>query len=322
MTQAITYCASGCTVRGQHLAACPCRPQHDPAHDDHCRGCQPRLAEHGVLCAWCSQRLAADVAASPALVAHLREIGEPFAQTQPPSDGKSYRDPAEGSMRPAAWDAADELHALLACYAHLVLDEHPDGRRMAGPDENGTVRSVTTVAAYRGQTYLRRSSVSGLADSPQPEREWHDVELVAADGLGRPILDRHGERIVYLARAPKPLPPAPSPADATARLVRWLMPLLPWCTEQEWAPVMRAELAALVATTSARWPTAQKAEPERAVAMPCPKCGRRSLVYAPPSFERQPFKVSCSDPDCARIWTEDEWAWLVNMVTKGERAAG
>ena len=84
---------------------------------------------------------------------------------------------------------------------------------------------------------------------------------------------------------------------------------------------MRREMSELIATTSARWPTASMVERERRIPMPCPKCEHMSLTYAPPSFYTQPFKVSCSMPDCARVWSEDEWTWLVTMVAKGERVA-
>lgn len=244
-------CASGCTIRQQHVSDCPDR--------DTCRGCLPRSAEHGTLCRWCYQRLASDVAIVPDLVAHLRIIGAPHAQTNPPADGKSYRDPAEGNILPPAWTAADELHAMLASWALLVLEEHPNGVQMAGPDEAGA---------------------------------WHT---------------RYGT-VVGIAHI-----------NATVRLVQWLSTQLDWCARQPWAAEMRREVCDAVATTSARWPTATMVEEARAVAMPCPRCEMLSLRYAPPSEYRQPFQVTCINPDCARVWTEDEWAWLVKMVTEGEK---
>ena len=45
-------CVSGCTVRDRHLGDCPCSGEHDREHEGHCRGCQPRAAEFGRLCAW------------------------------------------------------------------------------------------------------------------------------------------------------------------------------------------------------------------------------------------------------------------------------
>ena len=254
MSEPLTYCASGCTVRGQHKPTCTDR--------ETCKGCIPRTASHGTLCDWCFQRLTADVAAAPALVHHLREIGKPYAQVQPPSGGKSYRDPAEGNILPAAWLAADEIHANLASWALLILEEHPLGERMVGPDE---------ASAW----HTRYGTVAGVRT-----------------------------------------------ADATTALVRWLTPQLDWCAGQEWASVMRSEVSSIIATTTARWPMAESTERPRDVAMPCPRCDLLSLTYAPPSFATQPFKVSCGNPDCARVWSEDEWEWLVTMVTAGERRAG
>jgi len=159
MTAAPSPCISGCTVRGDHRTTCETRD----AKTDPCKGCLPRDAETGLLCAWCFQRLQSDVATAPALVAHLREIGEPHAQCAPPSDTRSYRDPAEGDMLPAAWGAADEIHADLASWALLILEEHPLGAGMVGPDEVGawhtrygtTVGVITVRATERLCAWLR-----------------------------------------------------------------------------------------------------------------------------------------------------------------------
>ncbi len=52
----MTACVRGCVVPRGHIAPCTCT--HDcPDHDGHCRGCQPRDAEHGLLCSACSRRL-------------------------------------------------------------------------------------------------------------------------------------------------------------------------------------------------------------------------------------------------------------------------
>lgn len=56
MTETITYCIRGCTVRDKHLPACTCTPSCEP-HDDHCTGCQPRSTYEGNLCRGCIQRI-------------------------------------------------------------------------------------------------------------------------------------------------------------------------------------------------------------------------------------------------------------------------
>lgn len=254
MSERLIYCASGCTLRGAHHPECI----------GDCTGCVLRQATHGTLCAFCYQRLATDVASAPDLVTHLRDIGQPHAQIAPPSDGRNYRDPAEGDILPAAWLAADEIHANLASWALLILEEHPHGAAMHGPDEAGA-------------WHTRYGTTVGVRDS-----------------------------------------------TATTNVVRWLTPHLDWIAGQEWAAVMRQELAELIAVTSARWPTAAMVEPTRRASVPCPRCERLSLTYTPPGYFRQAFVVSCGNPDCARVFSESEWDafQMLALRTKAGRMAG
>jgi hypothetical protein len=97
---------------------------------------------------------------------------------------------------------------------------------------------------------------------------------------------------------------------------RWIAPQLAWCSRQEWAPAMRAELGATLATLRARWPTPEDAERTRTIpGVPCPRCEQVSLEYSPPKWERMPFKVSCQNEDCARVFSEDEWERFVGLIT-------
>lgn len=248
MTGTPAPCATGCTTRGQHATAC---------ETDTCTGCLPRPATTGNLCHWCYRQLTERLAAAPDLVRHLRDIGAPHAHIAPPSDTRTYTDPAEGTVLPAAWTAADELHAMLASWALLILEEHPQGHAMVGPNEVGA---------------------------------WHT---------------RYGT-VVGIAHV-----------NATRRLTDWLTPWLPWAAEQEWAAEMVREVRSVVDTTIARWPTATAVEPVKPVPMPCPRCDLMSLTYTPPTAPGDAFRVACGNPDCARVWSEDEWEWLVNMVIKG-----
>lgn len=92
----------------------------------------PHTAEYGHLCAWCWQRLHADLIDAPTLIAHLRDVGEPNAARKPlTSDPSHHGDPSEGDPDPAAWQAADEVHANLASWALLIMEEHPG--RLRGP---------------------------------------------------------------------------------------------------------------------------------------------------------------------------------------------
>ncbi|WP_040281345.1 hypothetical protein [Tessaracoccus massiliensis] len=66
MTEEITYCAAGCTRWNAHLSTCTHTDLHDDTcddphctgcHEDLCYGCEPRLAEVGLLCGRCHKRL-------------------------------------------------------------------------------------------------------------------------------------------------------------------------------------------------------------------------------------------------------------------------
>ncbi len=119
-------CASGCTIRDEHLTDCG---------NDECRGCLPRQTEHGELCGRCWTSLATNLAGVPHVIAHLREIArlEQQPSAKPLTTDPVHRgDPAHGTVLPAAWLAADELWSLVTGWAQVVLEEHPMGLR--GPN--------------------------------------------------------------------------------------------------------------------------------------------------------------------------------------------
>ena len=304
-------------MRGRHLPDCPdicdCRGRaegkHRPRCDGTCRGCEPREAQFGLLCAFGWQRLNADVVDSPALVRYLWALGH-SGVTATAELNVSGGDPSERSVLHPALDALDGLHACLSSWAHLILEEHPDGARMTGPDETGT-RRTETVAVLDSEIardygpYLRKAHVTGLAVPPPPERQWADVVRVAPD------LDRDGKPIEYLLRVPLPVEPPPVP-DATSRLVRWLLPQLRWCSEQDWAGEMRHDVADVVRTTAARFPVAERT---RAIpGVPCPVCDRTSLIFDPPTPERPTTQVNCGTRGCGVIFTEEEFKRLTLIV--------
>jgi len=102
-------------------------------------------------------------------------------------------------------------------------------------------------------------------------------------------------------------------AEATERLVHWLLPLLPWCAEQTWAGEMRETLGHLIRRTTARYPAADLAErviPDTV----CPRCDQLSLTYLPPRWAKMPFVVACGNPQCGRIFGEGEWERLVGLL--------
>jgi hypothetical protein len=112
----------------------------------------------------------------------------------------------------------------------------------------------------------------------------------------------------------------PANGRTAVGVARWLAPHLAWCAAQEWAPAMLRDLSRHVATLRARWPMPADVERARPVpGMRCPRCDEVSLEYSPPVWERMPFKVSCQNQDCARVFNEDEWDRLVGLVARAER---
>lgn len=286
----MSACANGCTIRGQHVTECAdeCRHQMSdrpcsPSCDGTCRGCLPRPAEFGRLCPWCWQRLNADVVDAPSLARYLWAIahaGPTLSSAEP--IGRAG-DPAERSILSGALDAFDGLHATLASWAHLILEEHPHGAQMLGPDESDARFTRTTKR-------LDRARFPHLEDEP-------DVWIRPPEVAG--------------ARSP----------EATSRLVRWLLPLLPWCAEQDWVAEMRRELADVVRTTAARYPVAERTRAVPGVA--CPVCGRLSLVFDPPTPERHSAQVNCSTRGCGVVYSQEDFNRLTRIVEweheQGER---
>lgn len=287
MTAAPSPCVCGCTVRGQHIARCPERCQHIapprprlpracPKGCDHtCRGCVPRAAEFGLLCAWDWQRLNGDIVDTPALVRYLWALAH-SGETATAELKIRGGDPAEQGILHAALDALDGLHACLASWAHVILEEHPDGDRMAGPDDRGVRWTGTT--------------------------KWIDPDVF-------PRLEDGSEPLVYVHR---PEPASVRDPEATSRLVRWLLPMLVWCAAQEWVGEMRREVADVVRTTAARFPVVERT---RAIpGVTCPVCERVSLVYDPATPERHSVQVNCTTRGCGVVFTQDEFKRLTGII--------
>jgi len=108
----------GCVVKGQHLEPPP------ETHLDTCKGCLPREAfEPWVVCRWHGRRFADTLDELRVFLAHLHEIGKPFAQQQPPADTIGRDDPAWRSQLPAPWLAADEIEHDAEWINRAVLDD-------------------------------------------------------------------------------------------------------------------------------------------------------------------------------------------------------
>jgi hypothetical protein len=279
VTVRTTECATGCTIRGQHLPSCDgtcpgCRRSVEQPHKlnkdgtwrcgNVCGGCLPRPAARGVLCHWCAQRFASDLATAPALVRHLRLMAHPTAGVKPQSEVATGGDASQASVLSRAVTDADDLHALIAKFAAEWVDAHPGS---SGPDESWSRRTRQTLSGNEYGQWVVRSRVVGIRD-----------------------------------------------AVATELLVGWLLPHFEWLTEQPWAGEARAELSELTASLNARWPTDDTRE-RPIPGIPCPRCDHVALTYTPASWYRAPFKVVCQNPECGRPFSEDEWERLVALHT-------
>ena len=88
----------------------------------------------------------------------------------------------------------------------------------------------------------------------------------------------------------------------------------------EWAGDMVRHFTELVEAVRRRWPTADDREPLELLAMPCPRCDTRSLIRRPPLYAGHPRLIECTDQDCSRIFTEDEYDTLVALALRDGRA--
>ncbi len=172
-------CAAGCTLRGRHLDDCG-----DP---EQCRGCLPALAADGLqVCDRCHTRLRHALATAPSLVMHLREHVEPGATVrddQPHAKGKKA---PPAPLNVEALSAADDLHAELASWALLVMEE----RHVTGPDWTGSdIRPASKRHTSAGVIY-DDARVVGVSDWSAtltlsrwltPHTEWMARQEWAAD---------------------------------------------------------------------------------------------------------------------------------------------
>jgi hypothetical protein len=121
-------CVRGCTIARQHGSDCD---------DIDCTGCLARGTIDGTLvCDACTWRATHALAQAPGLVAHLREHIAPGSPTPGPDIKRTKGDSAPAPLNLNAVADADDLHAELASWVLLVLEEHPD--RLAGPAWRGS----------------------------------------------------------------------------------------------------------------------------------------------------------------------------------------
>jgi hypothetical protein len=191
------------------------------------------------------------VAACPDLVGHLREHVEPGSAAGGERSGT--RD-APAPLSVTAVAAADDLHAALASWVLLVLEEHPD--RLHGPHWDGTdIRPAST---------RRLEPVKVMGRWVPGQRVYEPARAVGIEaGLG---------------------------SGPTTLLARWLLPHLPWALRQPWAGILADELPRHVGRLRSQWPTSERPV---ALPLPCPGCGLLTLERHAPSCFEGPITITC-----------------------------
>lgn len=113
------YCERGCWARGYHRREC--------SRLD-CRGCAPRLAAEGRLCARCAGRLVAALNDVVPLARHLRFLAEPSIQSPAGHSGGGGGVPGSKSLYAAQLDFVDQMSACVGTWALYVNERMQRGR--------------------------------------------------------------------------------------------------------------------------------------------------------------------------------------------------
>lgn len=292
-------CIRGCALLDRHLDECA---------DQDCPGCLPRRAEHGLLCHPCHRRLREMVTTIHVQWALLLAVAgrstehvltaETEAKThQPPRTSSDGRHPnglfavplpsASGSepVRIAAFDAADELANWLSTIVELVVDKHA----LRGP-------SKVVHVDNRGDD--RRLVWRPVAEDGASS----DFEKLVRLGHG---LDAQWGQWRYID------PPAEFRVPSAAAF------LCAWLDRFEAIEVVGDEmetLGALLSRSHALAPWREQAT--RVPGIPCPGCGRLSLMRFGGSED-----VQCTTPRCREVVSPSRYAIWTRMLVE-ERGAG
>lgn len=158
----MTACANGCTIRDQHLPDCDGTAVRLDGETVECRGCLPRPAEHGVLCARCWARLQSTVRTLPALVDHLELMARPSIASPSGAGGGGHRPPGPRSLYPEALGVADDLAAILASWCGQTAS----ALALTAPPSRGLweTDSWDAVDAETGEAYRSDAVVIGVRD--------------------------------------------------------------------------------------------------------------------------------------------------------------
>lgn len=274
----MSQCASGCTIRGHHLAECNGwawgRDECGQPEEVECAGCLPRQAEFGVLCSWCWGRLQSSVRTLPSLVEHLFDMGAPSLRSPLGRPGGGRPTPGSRCLYSDALVAADGLHAILGTYAQEVAVEHPaagslpmglcrwsQGRPAAGPLGWADVvdgGADPVILGPREQEDTRRlvawliPHLEWIASRPWATDMIADLASAASRALARwPI--QEPERRITNVRCPScgawSLVLIPPSVPGAERLVRCTLPACgSVLTEEDWNRTRNWALAVAQAT--------------------------------------------------------------------------
>lgn len=128
--QEVRYCVRGCTRLRRHLSDC--------ADRDACRGCEPRLADHGNLCWPCHRRfelMLGDCGHVYDWLSANLAAGQGAAPTSDFVTGKSIAG-SPAPIKVAIYDVRQHLTDSLAEY----VDELCEVERLRGPDRHTAQR--------------------------------------------------------------------------------------------------------------------------------------------------------------------------------------
>ena len=97
--------------------------------------------------------------------------------------------------------------------------------------------------------------------------------------------------------------------------IGYLLTHLDYLAGHQLAPEVTDELTTAVFGLRARWEAADDRPPKPVpVREPCPRCAMFTL--ATPTHDR--YYIGCDNPDCAAVWSQDEWDRLHPATPKGD----
>lgn len=183
-------------------------------------------------------------------------------------------------------------------------------------DIPATIANLRTIAQW-GQDASSKPLSDDVHNAGDPALSivlpaaWLDADELASfiDSWAHVVMDEHPNQPMR----------GPNASPWNGDVVAWITPHLPWIITQDWAFEMVRDLTGHMATMRHKWPSADDVEPVRTIDVPCPRCGLMSMIYTPPRYARQAFRVECTDPDCARVFSEDEWDRLKALALDQRR---